>query len=105
MRLEDYQVSATHGFLPSEPPLQRLPEYYEAWERICSNLYALRIEKQLSGRIADLPLLSTKGLEHEPQWRRAYVLLGFITNAYIWGSQELLKVCLQPWIMEGKTEV
>ncbi len=105
MRIEDYQVSATHGFLPSEPPLERLPEYYEAWERICSNLYALRIKKQLSGKIAGLPLLSTKELEHEPQWRRAYVLLGFITNAYIWGSREPLKVRLNPWVMGRKLKV
>lgn len=91
MRLEDYQVSATHGFLPSEHPLQRLPEYYEAWESICSNLCTLlRIEKQLAIEVGELPILSTKNLAREPEWRRAYVLLGFIANAYIWGSREPL---------------
>lgn len=94
MRLEDYQVSVTHGFLPSEPPLERLPEYYEAWEAICSRLYTLRTEKQLVGKIADLHVLSSENLVHEPEWRRAYVLLGFIANAYIWGSQEPLEVRL-----------
>ena len=97
MRLEDYQVSATHGFLPNEPPLKRLPEYYEAWESICSNLSTLlRIEKQLAYKVAKLPILSTKNLVHEPEWRRAYVLLGFIANAYIWGSKEPLGVRLKP---------
>ncbi len=96
MRLEDYQVSATHGFLTPEPPLDTLPEYYEEWENIGSKLYTLRIEKQLAGKLTNLRTLSTKNLVHEPEWRRAYVLLGFITNAYIWGCKETPKVRLKP---------
>ncbi|KAJ2261981.1 tryptophan 2,3- dioxygenase, partial [Coemansia sp. RSA 451] len=35
LRLEDYDISPTHGFLPSEPPLRRLPDpYYAPWEDI-----------------------------------------------------------------------
>ena len=86
LRLEDYGVSAIHGFLPSEPPLERLPNHYKAWETICANLYTLCIKNQLAGQVAALPILSTEKLLHEPEWRRAYVLLGFITHAYIWGS-------------------
>ncbi len=96
MRLEDYQVSATHGFLIPEPPLDTLPKYYEEWEEICSNLYTLRIEKKLAGKVTSLPTLSTNNLVHEPEWRRAYVLLGFITNAYIWGCKETPNVRLKP---------
>ena len=92
MQLEDYDVSATYGFLPSEPPLNKLPDYYGAWERICANLYTLRSEGRLADEVSNLPVLSTEVLAHEPEWRRAYVLLGFIAHAYIWGSQEPSKV-------------
>ena len=98
-RLEDYGVSATHGFLPSEAPLQRLPTYYTPWEIICANLYKLRIKDQLACEIAKLPALSTKELVNEPQWRRAYVLLGFITNAYIWGASKPIEVDPGPSLM------
>ena len=94
MNLEDYQISATQGFLPFEPPLEKLPSYYEAWETICSNLYTLRINGWLEDKVARLLMLETKHLISEPQWQRAYVLLGFIMNAYIWGPKEPLEVGL-----------
>ena len=84
LKLEDYEVSSTHGFLPSEPPSTELPKYYAPWETISSNLYILRVEKKLASKIAQLPMLTTHHLTNKSQWRRAYVLLGFITNAYIW---------------------
>ena len=88
LRLEDYGVSAIHGFLPTEPPLEKLPDHYRAWETICANLYTLRVKNQLADEVANLPVLSTEKLEYEPEWRRAYVLLGFIAHAYIWGSHK-----------------
>ena len=90
--LEDYQVSPTHGFLPSSPPIERLSDYYEEWEDICSNLYTLRINGQLTDRVARMPMLNTKHLKTEPEWRRAYVLLTYIASAYIWGPMKPLKV-------------
>ena len=85
LKLEDYEVSSTHGFLPSEPPSTELPKYYAPWETISSNLYTLRVEKKLASIIAQLPMLTTHHLTNKSEWRRAYVLLGFIANAYIWG--------------------
>ena len=92
LKLDNYQISPTLGFLPSELPLTKLPKYYVEWETICSNLNALRIEKKLAARVAQLPLLTTLHLANEPEWRRAYVLLGFIANAYIWGSKRPVEV-------------
>ena len=86
LKLEDYEVSSTHGFLPSEPPSTELPKYYAPWETISSNLYILRVEKKLASTIAQLPILTTHHLTNKSEWRRAYLLLGFIANAYIWGS-------------------
>ena len=92
LKLDDYQISSSHGFLPSEPPSAKLPNYYEAWELLCSNLYALRVGKQLVDKVARVPLLTTAHLADESEWRSAYVLLGFIANAYIWGSEKPIGV-------------
>ncbi|KAJ1937608.1 tryptophan 2,3- dioxygenase [Linderina macrospora] len=35
LKLEDYDISETNGFLPTHAPLTRLPDsYYEPWEKI-----------------------------------------------------------------------
>lgn len=85
--LRDYGLSAVHGFLPETLPLTRLPDpYYNKWEAIAANLQALVLSGRLRGIIGKLPVLSTVGLEHESEWRRAYSLLCFMLNAYIWGG-------------------
>jgi indoleamine 2,3-dioxygenase len=85
--LSDYGISPTHGFLPDVLPLTRLPDpYYNKWESIASNLQGLILSKRLRGVIDRLPVLSTVGLEHDAEWRRAYVLLTFFSHGYIWGG-------------------
>lgn len=83
----DYDVSPAHGFLPGDFPLTRLPDpYYNKWEAIVGNLQALVLSRRLRVVIHNLPVLSTVGLEHEREWRRAYCLLCFMLHAYIWGD-------------------
>ncbi|KAK0386665.1 hypothetical protein NLU13_6500 [Sarocladium strictum] len=85
--LADYGISPVHGFLPDTLPLSRLPDpYYNKWEAIVANLQALILSRRLRGVIDRLPILSTIGLEHDAEWRRAYSLLGFMAHAYIWGA-------------------
>lgn len=85
--LSDYDVSSTHGFLPEVLPLTRLPDpYYNRWEAIAANLQALILSRRLRGVIDRLPVLSTTGLEHDEEWRRAYSLLIFMAHGYIWGG-------------------
>ncbi|KKP04617.1 indoleamine 2,3-dioxygenase [Trichoderma harzianum] len=85
--LADYGISPTHGFLPSTLPLTRLPDpYYNKWEAIVANLQALILSRRLRGVIDRLPVLSTVGLEHDAEWRRAYSLLCFMAHGYIWGG-------------------
>jgi len=85
--LADYGISPTHGFLPEVLPLTRLPDpYYNKWEAIAANLQALILSKRLRGVIDRLPVLSTIGLEHDAEWRRAYSLLTFMAHGYIWGG-------------------
>lgn len=85
--LADYDISPAHGFLPSTLPLSRLPDpYYNKWEAIVANLPALVLSRRLRGVIDRLPVLSTVGLEHDAEWRRAYSLLSFMAHGYIWSD-------------------
>lgn len=86
-RLEDYDVSELYGFLPSEYPLEVLPDsYYRPWENIVRNLQGLILSKRLRGVVDNLPVLSTDHLRSLPEWRRAYLILAFVSHAYIWGG-------------------
>jgi len=85
--LDHYVVSADHGFLPKDLPLQRLPHsYYFSWEVLASQLPTLIKTGQIRSLIEKLPILTTSWLRSEPEWRRAYSILGFLTHAYIWGG-------------------
>jgi indoleamine 2,3-dioxygenase len=85
--LSDYGISPHYGFLPAELPLERLPDpYYNKWEAVVTNLQGLILSKRLRGVIDRLPILSTAGLEHEAEWRRAYMMLAFMAHGYIWGG-------------------
>ncbi|KUI56702.1 Indoleamine 2,3-dioxygenase [Cytospora mali] len=85
--LSHYGISPTYGFLPEVLPLTRLPDpYYNKWEAIAANLQALILSRRLRGVIDRLPVLSTIGLEHDAEWRRAYSLLAFMAHGYIWGG-------------------
>ncbi|KAF7538207.1 hypothetical protein G7Z17_g12690 [Cylindrodendrum hubeiense] len=83
--LRKFAVSR-NAFLPEDAPLKQLPNaYYEPWELIVHNLPSL-IEAGETGirrAVDQLPVLSTDRLQSEPEWRRAYVILAFVTHAYI----------------------
>ncbi len=92
--LVDYGLSPTYGFLPAQLPLERLPDpYYNKWEAVVANLQGLILSKRLRGVIERLPVLSTAGLEHDSEWRRAYSLLCFMAHGYIWGGDSPSEVC------------
>ncbi|KAH8805009.1 Indoleamine 2,3-dioxygenase [Xylogone sp. PMI_703] len=87
--LKEYSVSPVHGFLPENPPLTELSNpYYQPWELIVDNLPFLLKNGLLRQSIDELPQLSTSLLETEPEWRRAYLLLSFMTHAYIWAGPQ-----------------
>jgi hypothetical protein len=91
--LGDYGISPEYGFLPAELPLERLPDpYYNKWEAIIANLQALILSRRLRGVIDRLPVLSTAGLEHDSEWRRAYSSLCFMAHGYIWGGDSPVEV-------------
>lgn len=87
--LDDYAISPEYGFLPKELPLERLPDpYYNRWEAVVVNLQALVLSRRLREVVTRLPVLSTSNLHHPAEWRRAYMLLAFISHAYIWGGDK-----------------
>ncbi|RPA82388.1 Indoleamine 2,3-dioxygenase subfamily [Ascobolus immersus RN42] len=89
--LSDYGISETLGFLPAELPIQRLTDpYYEPWEVIAQNLQALILAKRIRQLCDALPILGVEKLKRAgraEEWRRAYVVLGYLTHSYIWGGE------------------
>lgn len=91
--LNDYGLSPEHGFLPIELPLEILPDpYYNQWEIIITNFQGLLLSRRLREVIERLPVLSTARLLDPVEWRRAYVMLSFMTHGYIWGGERPAEV-------------
>ena len=91
--LAEYHVSGRVGFLSDDLPLRRLPDsYYEPWEAIGQNLPELIKTIRIREEIDKLPILSTARLRSEIEWRRAYVLLSFMTQGYIWAGEKPAEV-------------
>ena len=87
--LADYGLSKENGFLPDGAPLRRLPDpYYHQWESVVENLQALILTHRLRQVIEALPVLGTDGLIEEAEWRRGYMLMGFMAHAYIWNGDK-----------------
>jgi indoleamine 2,3-dioxygenase len=85
--LRDYGMTAETGFLPAEvPPATLLDPYYEKWETILASLPAIIGDHSIRVVVDELPVLSTAHLQTCAEWRRAYVLLAFMSHAYIWGG-------------------
>lgn len=89
--LEEYEVSAHGGFLPNGMPVTKLSDqYYKQWEAVVANLPSLLLSKKIRTIVDRLPVLEVKPslLENIGELRRAYSVLCFITNAYVWGYDE-----------------
>ncbi|EXJ59023.1 hypothetical protein A1O7_06454 [Cladophialophora yegresii CBS 114405] len=92
-RLEDflqrYGLSPRKGFLPDDDPLRRLGDpYYNPWEDLVADLPRHISDERARRKIDMLSVLDPARLISEAEWRRAYVILGFLTHAYIWEGEE-----------------
>ncbi|KZZ89630.1 indoleamine 2,3-dioxygenase pyrrole 2,3-dioxygenase [Moelleriella libera RCEF 2490] len=77
-----------NAFLPANSPPKCLADpYYEPWELIAQHLPALIQSNRIRDSVRQLPLLTTGRLRSEPEWRRAYVILAFLTHAFVWGGE------------------
>lgn len=83
-----------NAFLPAQKPCELLSDpYYEPWELIAQHLPQLIEENTIKDAVSRLPILSTDRLVSEPEWRRAYVILSFMTHAHVWGGEKPEEVC------------
>ncbi|KAJ3412937.1 hypothetical protein HDV05_008725 [Chytridiales sp. JEL 0842] len=83
----DYDIHPTRGFMPCDPPpLSRLPAYFEPWEKILDDLQRLLLAGRLRSLVEELPMLSTSHLQSHREWQRAYLVLSFLGQAYVWGK-------------------
>ncbi|KAF4618121.1 hypothetical protein G7Y89_g14988 [Cudoniella acicularis] len=85
--LADFGVSPRNGFLPDHQPCEYLSDpYYACWESIMADLPSLLNKGYLRSRVDELPVLSISHLKQpgEGEGRRAYMILSFLTHAYIW---------------------
>lgn len=87
LRLSDFDISPRTGFMPATPPLRRLPgDYFGPWEELMSRLPELNKSKQIRAEVHKLPdrNFNQFTLKSEEEWIRAYVMLCFLGQSYIW---------------------
>ncbi|KAG1543779.1 hypothetical protein G6F49_011254 [Rhizopus delemar] len=92
LSLEHYGLSPVTGFLPSKPPLQRLPDaYFAPWENRLDGLHEALADHSIRKDIQKLPLLDTTRLQTTEEYQRAFLVLCFLSHAYVWGEEEAAK--------------
>ncbi|PVV02191.1 hypothetical protein BB560_003357 [Smittium megazygosporum] len=87
--LSEYDVSEVSAFIPPEPPLTKLSDpYYSPWEDLAYNSSIQDPNFSFRDGIRKLPLLSLDRLTSYKEFQRAYSLLAYFSNKYVWGVHE-----------------
>ena len=89
--LESFDISEKTGFVPEVPPLSRLSgKAFSSWEEVMDRLPTLIETRQLRAQVDNLPEaeFSERTLKSEREWWRAYNLLTFLSQGYIWMEGE-----------------
>lgn len=105
MELKNFDISSNTGFLP-ETLLKKLPgDYFTKWEEAVHSLSQWIIDKRVRKEIDALPVkeFSAATLSTKEEWQRAYVLLSFLSQAYLCEidegrAKELPKKLAVPWV-------
>ena len=103
--LKDFNVSPITGFLPEHAPASLQKECFHQWERVVKDLPEFIRAKKLRKTVDSLPEVefSDLTLKTEDEWKRSYVILSFLGQAYIWmcGKQDVVttvpKKLAVPW--------
>ncbi|XP_050391727.1 myoglobin [Patella vulgata] len=99
---ENYDVSMETGFL-MESPLEELPEYFEAWNRLSKEMPDLVEKKMMKEEVLKMPYLDASKLKSRKEIRLAYLQLSIIGAGYVWedgdaGAPESIPECVAvPW--------
>lgn len=106
IKLSDFDVSPVTGFLSFPAPARLTEGYFSRWERLLEDLPQLIKDKKLRGEVDSLPELefSDSTLKSEDEWKRAYVILSYLGQGYVWmnGQAGLVdkvpKKLAVPWV-------
>ncbi|MEU4639494.1 hypothetical protein [Micromonospora sp. NPDC023814] len=98
--LARHGVDTERGFLPTEDPVRRLPEAYQAWEDLAVELPKVLSAGRVHEWIERLPELDIADLDRN-ELNRAMLLLSYLGHAYVFGGEEprhRLPACVaKPW--------
>ncbi|MEL6589090.1 MAG: hypothetical protein AAFQ68_03380 [Bacteroidota bacterium] len=96
---QHYKISPEYGFLPEQPPLEKLPAAFEDWEEIAQQLADLVARQEVVASVASRNAFPWRQLEGAAQLERAMQLLAFIGHAWIVesGSVIIPSQLAQPW--------
>ena len=83
-----------YGFLSEDIPLARLPGPFESWERIADDLPSIIKSGKLREKVDQLPLVTVndRSLPDKQHWQRAYCVVSFISQAYIWEDDQCISL-------------
>lgn len=87
-RLDNYEISATRGFLPDADPVRALPRRFAAWEASARDLPKLLLSGRVRALLEKLPLIDPAPLHSDGEVRRAMMLLSYLGHAFVWGEAE-----------------
>jgi len=90
-----------HGFLPSQDPIDHLPEAFSAWEALAGELPKLLTSNQTREMIEYLPSFEVQQLKTPFEFERAMLILSYLGHAYVWNNAQAIdripNVLAQPW--------
>ena len=83
-----------YGFLSEDIPLARLPGPFESWERIVDDLPSIIKSGKLREKVDQLSLVTVndRSLPDKQHWQRAYCVVSFISQAYIWEDDQCISL-------------
>ncbi|RKP16186.1 Indoleamine 2,3-dioxygenase [Rozella allomycis CSF55] len=103
--LKEYDINEVTGFLPDEC-LPRLPATFNEWEDLLANARLLIEKDSFRSTIGKLPEFPYNNLIDQKHLRRAFVLISFLSQCYVWGNgkddpgpaSQLPAILANPWI-------
>ena len=77
-------IDSERGFLPSQDPLTRLPDVFDAWESAAAGLPKLLVSDHVRRSIEDLPPFPLDRITNDRERERAMTLLSYLGHGYVW---------------------
>lgn len=106
LELSKYNISPETGFLPSRPLTPLRGEAFSKWEEVLAKLPELIKTKKLREEVLSLPEteFSSSTLQSEEEWARAYSLLSYLGQGYVWMDgqagivDKIPRILAIPWV-------